>query len=112
MKDSTLLFAAVITGMIGIIGLYFLSDHLELEYSSISEIKEMEDYDIVRVNGTISRVFQKGNFTMITLSRTEFIKVVVFENITVNKGEKLEVVGQVKDYKGEKEVIAEKISKG
>ena len=75
------------------------------EFSS----KELGEDATVRITGKVQRITNKEDFAIINLVREEEIPVIIFENINVSKGQTIEITGKTQEYKGEQEVIAEKI---
>jgi len=108
MKEKTLLKTALICTIAGIFFLYIISENVELEEKSIFEAKQIND-EKVRISGYVEQITRKNDLTIITISKNESIDVVFFENIDFDKGAVLDIVGEIKDYNGEKEIIAEKI---
>nr|MCK4929976.1 hypothetical protein [Nanoarchaeota archaeon] len=109
MKDSLLLRIALITSIIGLAILVIILKTTGLQEIDISEAKELEEDKTVRITGIVERVTNKDNFAIINIKKQETITVIIFDNINLSKGQKVEVIGKTKEYKGEKEVIADKI---
>jgi hypothetical protein len=109
MKERTLLKVALTCTIAGIITLLVLSEIIEIDFHTINEIKQMQDGEI-RTSGTIEKIMQKGNVTIITLARKETIDVVIFDKVDFSKDEKVEVIGDVEEYNGKKEIIGNYIS--
>ncbi len=109
MKDSLLLRIALITSIIGLAILVIILKTTGLQEIDISEAKELEEDTTVRITGIVERVTNKDNFAIINIKKQETITVIIFDNINLSKGQKVEVIGKTKEYKGEKEVIADKI---
>lgn len=106
MKERTLLKTALICTILGIFVLYILTENIKLEETPIHKAKLMEN-SIFRIKGTVERVINKEGLTIVTISKKESIDVVVFENFDANEGDFVDVVGEIKDYKGKKELIAD-----
>ena len=41
--------------------------------------------------------------------KQEEITVIIFEKVNLTKGQRIEVSGKIEEYKGEKEIVAEKV---
>jgi len=108
MKEKTLLKVALISTITGIFLLYTISENIKLEEKGIFEAKQMQDGK-VRIRGLVENIIHKEDLTIITISKQESIDVVVFENIDFEKGTELDVTGEIKDYNGKKEIVAEEI---
>ncbi|MBC8495981.1 hypothetical protein H8D36_07530 [archaeon] len=105
MKDSSLLKLALICSIIGVIVLFFILQTTELEESNISEL----DDGVVRIRGFVEKVTNKGNLTLITISKKELVNTVIFESVEIQEGLFVDLIGQVMDYNGEKEIIIDKL---
>lgn len=110
MKDSSLLKIALACSLIGIVALFFILQVTELDEFSISELYLLEDGSEVRIVGVVDRVVNKNNVTILSISQKEIISGVIFEHVEVNVGEKIELIGTLETYKGEREVLVEKIN--
>ncbi len=109
MKDSTLIKIALATSIIGLAALAIILSTTGFEEVNISEAKELEKETTTRISGTVERITAKEGFSILNIKKEETITVVVFEKINLSKGQRVEVVGEVKDYEGQKELVAEKI---
>ena len=111
MDDATITKTALIVGVIGIILLYFVSSNVQVEEKKISELYLLEDSDDVLVKGTIINLNKREKVTYLELSQQSTVKVIVFDdrNLTINKGDTIEVLGKISDNGEEKEIIANKI---
>ena len=109
MQDSALLTLALITSIIGIGFLVIILTTTGLQEVDISEAKELEEDKAVMITGRVERITAKPGFTIINLKKEEEITVITFEKLNLSKGQKVEITGRTQDYKGEKEVVAEKI---
>ncbi len=108
MKEKTLLKIALICTILGIVLLLFLSELVEVKESKISEAKQI-DNGIVRITGIVENVRVGEKATILTISKKESIDVVVFENPNFQKGDFVDVTGEVQDYEGKKEILAKEI---
>ncbi len=109
MKDSLLIRIALITSIIGIGFLIIILTTTGLQEIDISEAKELEEDATIRITGRVERITSKEDFSIINIKKEEEITVILFDKVNLSKGQRVEVIGKTKDYKGEKEVIAEKI---
>lgn len=109
MQDSVLLKIALITSILGLGFLAIILATTGLQEIDISEAKELEEDTSIRITGTVQRVTNKDDFAIVSIKKEEEITVVLFENINLTKGQRIEVIGKTQDYNGEKEVVADKI---
>ena len=111
MKETTLLKTALICSLVGLIALYFISTKAEIGEYKPNPINKNIGED-VKLTGTITRISQKENVAFIELSHQSPITVVFFKentNMNLKNGDGIEVIGEVQEYKGKNEVIAQKI---
>ncbi|GAG22180.1 unnamed protein product, partial [marine sediment metagenome] len=95
--------------LIGIIILFFISGRIEIDEVTIDKLDEMEIGKTVKIRGYVKDVtnLEKVAFLKIAQEKTEVVSVVLFkeENISLESGDYIEVIGEIEDYKGEKEII-------
>lgn len=110
MKEKTLLKISLISSLMGILLLLIISNKLEVNEKIISNIDETDIGSNLRISGVITNVKNIGSVMLIDIAQLEKMKVVVFNsNITLNKGDYVEITGKIEEYKGSTELIADKI---
>lgn len=113
MNENTLLQASIIMVLLGLTFLYFYAEEVELP--TAERLDNLLPEEKVQVQGIISRVSQQEKVAFIELQgeRVETMKVVLFpnEDLYLQEGDYVEIVGTVEEYQGKKEVIASKIVK-
>lgn len=109
MQDSTLLKMALLTSIIGLILLAIILSTMNFEEVDISQTRDLEEGMSIKVSGVVERVNSKDGFSVLSIRKEEMISVVVFDSVNITKGQRIEVRGRIKDYKGEKELIADSI---
>jgi len=109
MKEKTLLKIALIGSLLGILILFIISNKLEVNERIISEIDESYIGSNVRINGVVLDVQNKGSIVLIDIAQLEEMHVVVFDNVSLAKGDYVEITGKIEEYEGEMELIADKI---
>lgn len=105
---------ALACGIAGAIILFYYSLLVTPEAVSISEINEEMLGDRVEVEARVEWRFEKNSVLMFTLDDGNKIKAVRFspnavERFAVQKNAFLKVVGRVQKYRGELEIIAERV---
>ena len=109
MNDASLLKIAISCSIIGLIILFFISDRIEIDEITIDKLDEMEIGKTVKIKGYVEDVtnLEKVAFLKVAQEKTETVSIVLFkeENISLNKGDYVEVTGEIEDYEGEKEII-------
>ncbi|MBU1198268.1 MAG: hypothetical protein KKF46_05105 [Nanoarchaeota archaeon] len=109
MKDSLLLKIALITSIVGIGVLAVILLTSGLQEIDISEAKELDEDAAIMITGIVERITTKDDFSIINIKKQEEITVIVFDKVNLSKGQRVEITGKTAEYKGEKEIIAEKI---
>mgnify|MGYP001604076801 FL=1 len=111
MKENTLLKIALICSLVGLIVLYFISTKIEVKDYKPNFNKNIGDD--VKLKGTITKITDAGNVVFIDVSQQNPITVVLFteDDLKLISGDDIEVIGEVQEYKGKNEVIAQKIRK-
>ena len=100
---------ALITALIGIIILIFLSSTLEPKTIKISEINGKMIDQTVKFSGDITKIKTYGQFTLMNVKdKTGEITVISYENLNLS-GE-IEIIGKITSWKGMLEIEADKIS--
>lgn len=111
MKESLILKIALICSLVGLIALYFISSKIEVKDYKPSLLNKNIGED-VRLNGVVTKITDRGNVVFIEVSYKSPVTVVLFtddDNLKLKNGDNVEVVGEVQEYKGKNEIIAEKI---
>jgi DNA/RNA endonuclease YhcR with UshA esterase domain len=107
---------SIITAVIGIIALYFISQALVEE---TIEIKKLKIGQIERISGMVTSVYvsRDDHVFLKVADNTGEITVVAFKNSNIDEayyleiGEEVTVLGRVDEYKGDLEIIAKEIRK-
>ena len=112
MKEKMLLKISLITSIIGILILLIILDKIDISDSNISSInKDLVDKQ-VKIKGEITRLTETTGLYIINIKdNTGNIDVIVFkeEKLELEKGNIVEIEGQVTEYQDKLEVIAKKI---
>ena len=110
MKENTLLKIALICSLAGLAALYFISAKIEVK-SYIPKQLNANIGDDVGLKGTITKITDKGDVVFIEVVQENTVTVVLFtkDNLTLSKGDNIEILGNVQEYKGREEIIAEKV---
>ena len=111
MKENTLLKLALICSLVGLILLYFISTKIDIKDYKPSILNKNIGED-VRLLGSITKISDKGNVVFIEVNQQSPITVVLFtddNNSKLNKGDNIDVIGEVQEYNGKNEIIAQKI---
>ena len=109
MNESLLLKAALVTAILGIIALIVIIKTTDIQEININQAKASEEGETIRITGIVERVTSKEGFSIISIKKEEEISVVLFDSINLSKGQRVEITGKTQDYKGTKELVADKI---
>lgn len=111
MKENTLLKIALICSLAGLIILYFISAKIEAKDYKPNLLNKNIGDD-VKLNGVVAKITDKGSVIFIEVNQQSPITAVLFtdeDNLKLNTGDNVEVVGEVQEYNGKNEIIAKKI---
>lgn len=108
MEESLLLKIALSFSLLGLIALLLIVQGQELEETPISNLTVLEQDTVVRLKGVVSSVDDRGNILNIELAQPQTVEVVFFKSheMSLKKGAFVEITGEIRDYKGKKEIIA------
>ncbi|MFH1455867.1 MAG: OB-fold nucleic acid binding domain-containing protein [archaeon] len=111
MNDKTLLKLAIICSIIGIFGLFVLSETTGAKIINISEINLSFIDKTIQVKGVITEVKLSQELTILEVEdETGKIKALAFEHLQVSKGSKVNIEGTIQEYENEIEIIIEKLN--
>lgn len=111
MQERTLVRLSLIITLLGLSFLFVYAQSLDLE--SASDLEASIDSEKVAMRGTIKnlKIMDKAVFFELEGEKIVYTDVILFPDSSVylREGDQIELTGQVEEYKGEKELIAEKI---
>lgn len=102
---------AFLTVVIGVIALFILSANLEPREVKITDLDKARLGDFVKISGEVITIKQDKTSYFDLKDSTDVIRVFSFKEINVTKGEKVEVIGKLDEYRGFSEVEAIQIRK-
>lgn len=111
MKETTLLKTALVCSLLGLVVLYFISAKIDIKDYRPSQLNENVGDD-VKLIGTISKISQNNNVAFLEIDYRSPVTVVLFTddiNLSLKADDKIEVIGEVQEYRGKSEIIAQKI---
>ena len=104
---------ALITSLLGVAALLFLSQQLEPKLVKISDINENLLGNNVRVQGKISEVKENEGMLIFSLKEdNSSITIIAYKNkqeVSIEKERLVEVTGRVKEFRNKVEIEAESI---
>ena len=112
MKEQTLLRWALISTIIGLVVLFFISLNSKVDEIPLAKLEDIEFGRDVKIVGAISRVNSLGKISFVEIVHPKSVDVVVFteENMVLRIGDFVEIVGELREFRGEQEIIADKVS--
>jgi DNA/RNA endonuclease YhcR with UshA esterase domain len=113
MEERMLLKIAWLSSVIALMMLFYLSATLEPELKSADNISLSEVGKTVRVQGVVESVRDYEKTAIIHVVQPQGIDVLLFKssNITIEKGDFVQVNGEVSEYNDRTELIASRIEK-
>lgn len=118
MKDNNIIKLCLLFSVIGLVSLFLITQFEEVENIPIGKIDESHMGQMVKVNGEVTDkyVSKDGHLFFDLTENGNNIKIVLFNNKLNDLGLKPEeikgkigIIGIVKKYKGEMEILPEKI---
>lgn len=112
-EEKTLKRIAMLGTIVGMLFLYFYADKVEPRLPEQLELAKLQDP--IRIKGVVQQlqVTPKATFFTLEGERIENTPVIFFpkESVFLEEGDYVELEGIIEEYKGEKEIIASKITK-
>jgi DNA/RNA endonuclease YhcR with UshA esterase domain len=109
MNEKTLLKLALVAGVIGLLILFIIAELKDIPEKLLSEITKENLDSVVKITGTITRIASKEKVTFIELTKPETVQVILFDNVTLAKGDNVEIIGKITEYEGKMEVVAQRL---
>ena len=99
---------ALITFMVGLIMIFFLSQNIEPKLVKIANVNSRMNGDYVKISGSIVKSKTSSGVTVLTINdSTDIINAVSFQEL--NATGNIEIIGKITDYKGTTEIEIETI---
>ena len=110
MKENTLLKTALICSLTGLIILYFISMKIDIKEYRPSILNKNVGDD-VKLEGIVTKISSTEDVSFVEIAHTNQVTIVMFsaKNISLSKGNLIEVFGKIEDYKGREEIIAQRV---
>ena len=113
MKEKTLLKAALIISLLGLVVLYLISDNIKIEEKNLEKITLGNKGEFVKIKGTISNLVNTDKVAILEITQPQKITVVLIKNsnnaMQIKPGNEVEVIGKVDEYNGKLEIVADKL---
>jgi RecJ-like exonuclease len=108
MQDSTLLRIALVCGLVGVLVLFIITRGMEVEVQPIEQLGLTQDKEVA-IRGTVADVTQRKSLTILEVGYETSIEVVLFDQPEVEVGDMVIVTGELREYKGEPEIVGNKL---
>jgi len=111
MKETTLLKIALVCSLVGLAALYFISAEADFRDYSPGVLNKNVGDD-VKLIGRISKISQREGIAFLEIEHQSPITVVLFaddKNLSLKANDSVEVLGEVQEYKGRNEIIAQRV---
>lgn len=104
----------IVSGAMIVIGLFILFFYAEqFNYAAIETIDTIPKTEEVKIKGVVKAKTQKEKaiFLQVTGEKIETTEVIIFskEDLFLQEGNYVEIIGIVEEYKGKKEIIASQV---
>jgi len=111
MEESLLLKIALSFSLLGLVVLFFLTNNLKIEETKIENLTDVREDSIVRVRGVITDIRDYGKMANLEIAQPQRLDIIIFKssNLSLQKGSFVDIVGEVREYNGRKELIASQI---
>ena len=112
MQESNLLKLAIIVAVLGLIVLAVISSTSELDATNTYDIGRSQLNKDVRIVGEVSSVKELDKMFFVEVSQQKPVTVIVFKDGKEKAfavGNEVDITGQLREYKGKMEIIAEKV---
>ncbi len=112
MKESMLLIISLITSVIGLIALFFISISIGTPSLSLDEISAQTEEEMVTVQGEIKKITDADSVTLLIVEQPTQRTAVLFKpkgsKTNLEEGMRVELLGKVDMYEGKPELIVHK----
>lgn len=113
--QENLIFKIVLIGaLIGILALFFLSEVvIKVDEVSIDRLDELDVGTDVKIKGFVENVKDLDKLAILDVAQLKSVPVVLFKdgNLTINKGDYVEIKGEIEEYNGKMELIGNEIKR-
>ena len=108
MDESVLLRIALAVSITGLLALFTISRLIELPLTDIGDIQTEEQ---VVVKGIIGEISEHEKVSYIELIHPSKVQAIVFSppGLNLNKGDYVSIEAEVREFKNEKQLVADKI---
>ena len=106
---NKLLIFSILCSVIGVFIILLVAENTEVDLVYIVDIDDTFVDKEVRVRGKVSSFNRLEGVSLFSIVDDQQIKVVVFDEIDLEMGWNVEIVGRVKEYKSELEIVSDSV---
>lgn len=113
MRESNLKIISLTTGLIGILMLLLIAESTEIPTRQIKDINENLLNKEIQLKANITKLKYTPKILITTIQdSTANITMIAYTNQTfIKKGQQIEIIGEIKKYKQQLEIVAKQIKK-
>lgn len=113
MKEKLLLKISLISALIGILALFFLSENIKVDEVSIDRLDGLNVGTDVKIKGFVKKITDLDKIAILEVSQLKSVTVILFKsgNLTFKEGDYVEVTGEIEEYEGKMEIIGNEIKR-
>jgi len=112
MDDKLLTKLALTCSIFGLLFLFITSLYINPKQITIADLENTKEKDVL-IRGRVTSIKNFESIALVEIAELKTANVVVFDKrlLKFGVGDNISVSGELRDYKGKKEVVAEKIRK-
>lgn len=111
MQEQMLLKWALMSTIIGLVLLFFISLGSKVDETTLPQLEDVEFGRDVKIVGAVSKVNSLGKISLIEVVQPQSVDIVVFteKDMILRTGDFVEIIGELREFRGKQEIIADKV---
>ncbi|MBI4148880.1 OB-fold nucleic acid binding domain-containing protein [Candidatus Woesearchaeota archaeon] len=111
MNERVLLRVSLAAGTIGILVLFYLSEHITIGERTIDKLSAADLEADIKIKGVVQAIEDHEKVAFLTVAQLKDIQVVLFKegNLSLRNGQLVEVIGTVDEYEGKLQLIGNEV---
>ena len=109
MDEKLIVVLAIIASLAGVFLLFLFAERLNYDEVTIEKINNERMSEMIKIKGEVTSVNNIGNVTFIKIRQPNYMDVIVFEEIKLDSGQTVEIIGQTEEYENKMEIIAHRL---
>lgn len=107
--EEKLLRLSFVIAIVGILSLFWFLQVIDSDTAEIGAVDIHDTGKQIKLTGIVDKSSSYEGVTFITILRTETIEIIAFDNVSIEKGARVEIIGAISGEDGRNEVIASRI---